>query len=189
MFFVILNLNIYSTMKKNIYTTIHDFLNENNTVSNLAQEDINEILRGYIECALLTEEDELRDQATVDTDDEEYEDFDELDDIEKIITLKGKFDSKTFTSFVSDDIDIDSKIDAYNDIKLFIESAGNDAIQEAIEVNGLFKLGMDIWFTRNGHGSGFFDSHYDNEEQLTNAGKQLKSKSLYVGDDGKLYFE
>jgi hypothetical protein len=47
---------------------------------------------------------------------------------------------------------------------------------------------MDIWFTRNGHGAGFFDHNYENEDLLINAGKNLKSKDLYVGDDGKLRF-
>jgi hypothetical protein len=47
---------------------------------------------------------------------------------------------------------------------------------------------MDIWLTRNGHGTGFFDRSYDNEEDLVNAARKIKSKDLYVGDDGKLYF-
>lgn len=107
---------------------------------------------------------------------------------EKLIQLKGKFDKKSFTSFVSEDIDIDNRIDAYNDIKTFIKNAGDVAIQEAINENGLFRLGMDIWFTRNGHGVGFFDHSYENENSLINAGENLKPKDLCLGDDGKLYF-
>jgi hypothetical protein len=152
----------------------------------LTKEDLTEIFKGYIECALWTEEDRLKDEMT--TEDTDDEDIDDMDDIEKIINLKGKFEDKNFISFISDDIDVDSKIEAYNDIKNFIEYAGSDAINEAIEENGHFKLGMDIWFTRNGHGSGFFDHSYDNEKVLINAGRNLKSVDLYVGDDGKLYF-
>ena len=111
-----------------------------------------------------------------------------MDEIEKLITLKGKFDSKDFTSFVSDDIDFDSKIDAYLDIKKLFMYAADTAIDEAIDENGLYQLGMDIWLTRNGHGTGFFDRSYDNEEDLVNAARKIKSKDLYVGDDGKLYF-
>ena len=174
-------------LKKFIKTTIREFLNEayidnDGKLRDLPQSYINEILKGYIECALWTEQERLEDDATMDIDDEE------MDEVEKLIELKGKFDRKTFTSFVSDDIDIDSRIDAYNDIKTFIKNAGDNAIQEAINENGLFKLGMDIWFTRNGHGAGFFDHNYENEDLLINAGEKLKPKDLYVGDDGKLYF-
>lgn len=156
---------------------------EGNLKGFLSDDNINEIFKGYIECALWTEEDNLRDQST-----EELEDSDDMDDIEKLIHLKGKFETKDFNSFVSDDIDVDSKIDAYKDIKTFIELAGDVAINEAIDENGLFKLGMDIWFTRNGHGAGFFDHNYENEKALTDAGRKLKPSDLYVGDDGKLYF-
>jgi hypothetical protein len=174
-------------LKNFIKTTIREFLNEtyldkDGNLQDLPQSDINEILKGYIECALWTEQERLEDEATMEIDDED------MDDVEKLIQLKGKFDKKSFTSFVSEDIDIDSRIDAYNDIKTFIKNAGDNAIQEAISENGLFKLGMDIWFTRNGHGAGFFDHSYENEDLLINAGKKLKPKDLYVGDDGKLYF-
>ena len=158
-----------------------EFLNENSIQFNL-----NEILRGYIECALWTEEERLNDESTFDID---YEDYNDMDEIEKIIALKGKFDSKTFDSFISDDIDNDSKIDSYLDIKKFIEYAGEQAVKEAIDKNGEFQLWMDIWFSRNGHGSGFFDHDYDNEEKLTNAADKLKQKNLVIGDDNKLYFE
>jgi hypothetical protein len=170
-----------------IKTTIREFLNEtyldkDGNLQDLPQSDINEILKGYIECALWTEQERLEDEATMEIDDED------IDDVEKLIQLKGKFDKKSFTSFVSEDINIDSRIDAYNDIKTFIKNAGDKSIQEAISENGLFRLGMDIWFTRNGHGAGFFDHSYENEDLLINAGKKLKPKDLYVGDDGKLYF-
>jgi len=160
-----------------IYTKFSDFLQEsyidingNLMETELKQSDINEILKGYIECALWTEEERLSDENSTDIDD------DDMDEIEKIIAF-------------AEDIDDDSKIDAYNDIKKFIKTAGDEAIKEAIDENGLFKLGMDIWFTRNGHGAGFFDHGYEYEDVLTYSAKNLKEKSLYVGDDGKLYFE
>jgi hypothetical protein len=159
-----------------------EYVDKDGNLKDLPQSDINEILKGYIECALWTEQERLEDDVTMDIDDED------MDEVEKLIQLKDKFDKKSFTSFVSEDIDIDSRIDAYNDIKTFIKNAGDKAIQEAIDENGLFKLGMDIWFTRNGHGAGFFDHNYENEDLLINAGKNLKSKDLYVGDDGKLRF-
>lgn len=185
---IFINMN---NLRNFIRNTVRNHLNESliddkGKLKDLSQSDINEILRGYIECALWTEQEKLEDEATLDIDDEEYS---EMDDAEKIINLQGKFDRKTFTSFISEDIDVDSRIDAYNDIKDFIKNAGDEAAQEAISENGLFKLGMDIWFTRNGHGAGFFDHNYENEEPLIKAGQNLKQKDLYVGDDGKLYFQ
>lgn len=47
---------------------------------------------------------------------------------------------------------------------------------------------MDIWYTRNGHGAGFFDYNYENEDRLINAGQNLKTKDLYIGDDNQLHF-
>lgn len=151
----------------------------------LTEDELREIFKGYIECALWTEEDRLKDEMTTDIDKEDIEDMDE---IEKIIYLKGKYENKNFISFMSDDIDIDSRIQAYKDIKNFISYAGPEAINEAIEENGYFRLGMDIWFTRNGHGSGFFDHSYENEKILMDAGHKLKGVDLYVGDDNKIYF-
>jgi hypothetical protein len=179
------SVNDIITIINMINKTINESLiDQNNKLIDLTQSDINEILKGYIESALWTEEEQLRDEATYDEDDEEYED---MSDIQKLTTLNGKFNTKSFKSFLSDDIDIDSKIDAYNDIKTFIKTAGDVAVNEAINENGLFRLGMDIWLTRNGHGSGFFDHNYENEEFLTNAGKKIGSSDLYIGDDGKLY--
>jgi len=112
-----------------------------------------------------------------------------MDEIEKIIKMKNNFNTKNIKEFINDFIDDNSKIEAYLDIKKFIQTAGDVAIQEAIDENGLFQLGMEIWLTRNGHGAGFFDHNYENEEVLTSSAKKLKSKDLYIGDDGMLYFD
>lgn len=173
-------------MKKYVYTSIDEFLKENlindkNELEDMSQDDINEILRGYIETALWTEEERLK---------ENIEDDDEDDDeIEKLIKLKDKIKTKP-DLVISDNIDLDSKIEAYNDIKKFIMIAGDDAVEEAIRENGLFRLGMDIWLTRNHHGAGFFDHSYEeeNEDALIKAGNDLGSKYLEIGDDNKLHF-
>ena len=177
-----------------IIETINNYFNENyvgesGELQDLTQEQINEILRGYIECALWTEEERLREEYRGDGFEYDDEDDDDDDDeIEKMIHLQNKFHSKNFILFASDDIDVDSKISAYNDIKQFIKCCGDEAIDEAIDENGLFQLGMDIWFTRNHHGAGFFDRNYDNEEILSKCADNLKEKDLYIGDDNKLYF-
>lgn len=134
-------------IRKNIRKIITETILEKN--------DINEILKGYIQCALWTEEERLESEGA----------------------------EVTF-----ENVDEDSIIEAYLDIKKFIQNAGDTAAKEAVNANGLIKLGMDIWLTRNFHGAGFFDHSYENEEQLINAAKNLKSQDLYLGDDGYLHF-
>jgi hypothetical protein len=60
--------------------------------------------------------------------------------------------------------------------------------------------GHDFWLTRNGHGTGFWDRDYTKgrpdssvvheviEDILTESLKKFGEVSLYVGDNGKLYF-
>ena len=66
------------------------YINQDGKLEDLSQSDINEILKGYIECALWTEEERLEDEVTVEIDDED------LDEVEKLIRLKGKYDKKNF---------------------------------------------------------------------------------------------
>jgi hypothetical protein len=160
----------------------------------LTQEELNEILKGYIEAAFWTEEERLRDDYEESSYDEDEYNEDEGEEgeseIDKLIRLKNQFERLPFESFISQGLDEDSKIDSYLDIKKFINLAGKEAVEEAIEDQGLFRLGMDIWLTRNGHGSGFFDHSYDddNEKKLMDAARSLKEKYLYIGDDNKLHF-
>jgi hypothetical protein len=157
----------------------------------LSQEDLNEILKGYLEAALWTEEERLREdyESEYGYDEDEYnEDDDEESELDKLIRIQTQFNSKAFESFVIEDLEGDSKVQAYLDIKKFIQLAGKDAVEEAINNQGLFRLGMDIWLTRNGHGSGFFDHSYDYEKELMDAGHSLKSVDLYITDDLTLAF-
>jgi hypothetical protein len=153
----------------------------------ITQEELNSILKGYIDAALWTEEEELKEQSPkIDFN----EDDDKDDDIEKIIHLHNSLNIKPIANFTREDIDNDSLIDAYADIKKFIELAGKEPVKYAIEEIGLERLGHDIWLTRNGHGAGFFDHSFDDEIEipLMDAGQKLGSKTLYVGDDMMLYF-
>lgn len=159
----------------------------------LEANELNQILSGYIEAALWTEEENLKDQQSSDyreyfSDDEDDED--ETDELEKLIRISQKKNKKPIQNFVLEDIEPDSRIQAYLDIKKFIEIAGNNSIKEAIQENGLSKLGHDIWLTRNGHGAGFFDHNYEyeTEKALMNAAKQLNSVDMYLGDDDKIAF-
>jgi len=55
--------------------------------------------------------------------------------------------------------------------------------------------GRDFWYTRNGHGCGFWDGeemweHFDkgDDKALTKLAKEQGEVDLYMGDDGKLHF-
>lgn len=152
----------------------------------LTNDDINEIMKGYLEAAIWTEEERLNSESQSDEEDD-YEDESESE-IRFLRLLKNELQINSVTSFTKQHIHPDSQIQAYVDIKTFINNAGSIAVMEAIEENDKFKLGMDIWLTRNGHGAGFFDHSYENEDVLMNAARALKEVDLYIGDDNKLHF-
>jgi hypothetical protein len=152
----------------------------------LTQEQLNSILKGYIDAALWTEEDILKDQLS----EIDFNEDDEDDEIEKIIQLHNSLNRKPIDNFTREDIDDNSLIDAYADIKKFVELAGKEPFEYALEELGLERIGHDIWLTRNRHGAGFFDHSFDDDIELSlmNAAQKLGEKSLYVGDDMRLYF-
>jgi hypothetical protein len=165
-----------------------------NLSETLQPTDLNQILDGYITAALWTEEERLGNQAreTNDITTRDPDFFDDVsdespDELQFMKIMKDK-EQKSIDSFSREDIDANSLIKAYTDIKEFIRLAGDIAVNEAIEEKGFELLGHDIWLTRNGHGAGFFDHSYENEQQLMSAAKALKEVNLYLGDDGKLYF-
>ena len=50
-------------------------------------------------------------------------------------------------------------------------------------------IGHDLWLSRNGHGAGFFDRDYTEEEEKTfmMLSKILGDVNIEIGDDGKIY--
>jgi len=158
----------------------------------LSDDELNAILKGYLEAALWTEEERLKEESqsyndavTNDYDDEEDESQEQIKFME---IMRNKLNTNPILSFTRESIDPNSLIQAYLDIKKFINDAGADAVSETLDVNDEFQLGMDIWLTRNGHGSGFFDRSYDHEKELMDAAHNLKEVDLYIGDDNKLHF-
>ena len=155
----------------------------------LNSSQLTEILHGYIECALWTEEERLKEDMSggLEDDDDEDEENTELD---KLVAIANKMSQNNFDSFTKEHISPNSLIQAYTDIKSFIQMAGYNNIKNAIEENGLGRLGHDIWLTRNRHGAGFFDHSYDHEVEktLTNAAQQLKEVYLYIDDNLELRF-
>lgn len=50
------------------------------------------------------------------------------------------------------------------------------------------QLGRDFWFTRNGHGVGYWDRDMDDlGDRLTEGAHKFGEQWVYRGDDGKVY--
>ena len=76
---------------------------------------------------------------------------------------------------------------ADKDCDLFIEKAG-DLLDHFDDCD----IGHDFWLTRQGHGAGFdADADYPDEigDKLTEIANDFRELYIYVGDDGKLYFD
>lgn len=115
----------------------------------VATPQVMDMLNGYLEAALWTEEDELGD------------------------------------SNIESDVSFEAKVDSYRDIKNFMNQAG-----ELIDNIDPSQVGHDLWLTRNGHGTGFWDRDLGEiGDKLSDIALSMGSKSVYVGDDGKIYME
>ena len=50
------------------------------------------------------------------------------------------------------------------------------------------QAGHDLWLTRNGHGTGFWDRGYGNVgDRFANIARTMGGQDVYVGDDGMAY--
>ena len=135
----------------------------------VSSEDINCIMRGYLGAAMWTEGERL---------DGEYNGNErDSDDLENLGLGRD--------TFGVDNIESDSLIKVYEDIKKFINMCGNEVIGVAIGEHGCDQLGHDLWLTRNGHGAGFFDRGYDDEVEgiLMRCAQGLGMVDLYINDN------
>ena len=109
--------------------------------------------------------------------------------MEKFVRLNSNYKTKSIESFTREDIEADSLIKAYQDIKQFVSLAGQ-SVDYAVGENGYEQLGHDFWLSRNGHGAGFFDHSYDDDEEkaLMDAAPKLGEIYIYINDNGKLSF-
>lgn len=52
------------------------------------------------------------------------------------------------------------------------------------------QVGHDLWLTRNGHGTGFWDRGLgERGDKLADAARAMGESNLYIGDDDKVYLE
>ena len=71
----------------------------------------------------------------------------------------------------------------------------NEADLEAVhDLCDQSRAGFLFWLNRNGHGSGFWDEYFGNDDDLRAAFRRLSDASkawgscdAYVGDDGQIY--
>jgi hypothetical protein len=160
-----------------------------NSEHGVSGDQINVILRGYLACALWTEEEELNPLPDEPEDDED--DYDDEDEMDRLVrTTANPQVQQQHQGYTVDSFTDDSKIQAYLDIKKFLGLAGEEAVWYMVADQGFERLGHDIWLTRNHHGAGFFDHSFDDEieQPLINAGHALGEIQIHVNDDGMLSF-
>ena len=82
---------------------------------------------------------------------------------------------------------------ADKDCDLFLEKVRELSLLDKIYIGLLDEtdIAHDFWLTRQGHGAGFWDGDYPDEigDKLTEIANDFRELYIYVGDDGKLYFE
>lgn len=90
------------------------------------------------------------------------------------------------------DFDADSLNQATADCQSFITQVVKYADFDAY-IHLREQGGHDLWLTRNGHGTGFWDRRdiygFPNSSLLSHHAKLLKEAHVFEGFDGKLYIE
>lgn len=132
----------------------------------VALNDLDEFTRAYIEAALWSSNDESDDRGGEPLD----------------------------ANYGPEDIAPESLEKVFEDCRKFQEEWGHLLTDENCHYHGcscLTYAGHDFWFTRNGHGCGFWDGDWEDSvgETLTAACKEFRELYPCVGDDGKIYFE
>lgn len=90
------------------------------------------------------------------------------------------FDGKSIT-----DVGASTITQARNDIDSFLEQA-KDLISDDWNSE---QVGHDLWLTRNGHGSGFWDRGYENGDKLSDIARTFKPLNVWESECDVIYFE
>ena len=113
--------------------------------------------------------------------------------------LRQYIGSALWSSNDDEDEPLDSNYDMSDLDKSVLNQAKKDLAKFWKQAGGLLKgedetqAAHDFWLTRNGHGAGFWDRTYNNDEdgtkgdKLTKIAEKFGEINLYVGDDGKIY--
>lgn len=102
---------------------------------------------------------------------------------QQAIMLRGYVDCALWSceldnKFEPSQIEESSKIQAMKDIEEFVND--NKDLLQASELDAS-QIGHDLWLTRNGHGSGFWDRGLEDEigDGLTDKAKDIGMKEAY----------
>ncbi len=77
-------------------------------------------------------------------------------------------------------------------VNILCENFKRDNLADLEQGDDDGQAGRDLWYTRNGHGVGFWDRETlwgeAQAERLTEKAKALGQSDIYVGDNGLVYF-
>jgi hypothetical protein len=128
----------------------------------------------------------------------EYGEYDKLVDNSKNPMLRGYLETALFADlpeehinkFGTEDINFNSLVVAHNDVNAFTKKAAE--LLNGMGTDELNQVGTDFWYTRNGHGTGFWDREkiYGEElaKALTDIAETFPSRHIYV-QDGEFFIE
>jgi hypothetical protein len=95
--------------------------------------------------------------------------------------------------YEADDVAVESRLHMLRDVADFVadnldDIAETPEYQEGSYVESASTVGHDLWLTRNGHGTGFWDRGLGElGTRLTCAAHAMGASELYVGDDGRVH--
>lgn len=124
---------------------------------------------------------------------ENYKKYDKLVDNTKNPMLRGYIECALFADlpeeyngqFGSEDINEDSLLDAAQDVAAFKLKA--ETLLSDVDEEDYNQVGMDFWYSRNGHGTGFWDRTelYGEEtaKALDKIAQSFLAKSVFVQND------
>lgn len=85
-----------------------------------------------------------------------------------------------------DDAQVETARAELDDFREYVRKTLGDVLDEFDDGT----VAHDFWLSRNRHGAGFFDGDYcTHGDALQAAAKTFGSSDLYVGDDGRVYFQ
>lgn len=146
---------------------------------NPAFESLDEFTQGYIEALFFTEEERLAE---------------ENESLESRSVMLRKTANGIESEFIGGNIGFD--LLAPEALAKIISDCARFQVRafaplaSSCRINGYDSTlaGHDFWFTRNGHGVGFWDRGLGSlGEALTKISKKYGESDLYLGDDGKIY--
>ena len=134
--------------------------------------------RAYIEAAFWTEEEQLTESMG-----EEMPGI-----IIQAATLESRYDRESAPSF---DMLAESALEQIKQDCAHFQTAYSLLLHDLYFSHDFdpSQAGHDFWLTRNGHGAGFWDRGLGLlGDKLTEAAQAFGETSLYIGDDGLIYY-